>query len=189
MARLVVVDRDGTLNVERHYLSDPALVELLPNVASGLSLLRDMGFSVAVVTNQSALSRGFINRETLDVIHGRLRDLLKAQGATVDAIYFCPHLPEAGCLCRKPQIGLLEQAARDFGATPQETFVIGDQSSDIEMGRRAGATTFLVQTGYGATTLEQGKITPDYVVADVLGAAQVIQKLLSPTQPAALHRG
>ena len=98
----------------------------------------------------------------------------------------CPHLPGAGCLCRKPQTGLLQQAARNFGVNPRETFVIGDQSSDIEMGRSAGATTFLVLTAYGATTLEQGSIAPDYVVADVLGAAQVIQRLLSSTEEATL---
>jgi histidinol phosphatase-like enzyme len=106
--------------------------------------------------------------------------LLEAEGVHLDGIYFCPHTPEAGCTCRKPGTGLLELAAQELGFWPETSFVIGDQPSDMELGQRVGATTLLVRTGYGAQVAEQGTTTPDYIVADFLEAAQVIQLLLVP---------
>ncbi|MBM4430822.1 MAG: D-glycero-beta-D-manno-heptose 1,7-bisphosphate 7-phosphatase [Chloroflexi bacterium] len=177
--RLVILDRDGTINVEKHYLSDPDGMELLPNAAAGIRRMRDLGLKVVVVTNQSAIGRGYFDHDTLERIHNRLLTLLAAEGATVDGIYTCPHHPAEDCACRKPKPGLLEQAARDFQADLAQAFVIGDKAIDIESGRQVGATTLLVRSGYGAEVAAQGGAGANYVVADLAEAAAVIEELLS----------
>ena len=179
MARLVILDRDGTINVEKHYLSNPNQLELVRNAADGLYMLRQMGLKTVVVTNQSGVDRGYLDQEGLGRIHRRLRELLRAEGADIDAIYVCPHTPEANCACRKPGGELLERAARDFDADLKEAFVIGDKPCDMEMGKRVGATTLLVGTGYGRQTAEQDGVKPDYLVGDLLEAAQVIASVVN----------
>ena len=178
MARLVILDRDGTINVEKHYLSNPNQLELVRNAAVGLHLLRQMGLKTVVVTNQSGVDRGYVDWQGLERIHRRLHELLRAEGADIDAIYVCPHTPEANCACRKPASELLQRAAHNFGADLKEAFIIGDKLSDIEMGRRVGATTLLVKTGYGRQTANQDGAKPDYLVDDLLEAAQVIAGVL-----------
>lgn len=176
--RFVVLDRDGTIIVERQYLSDPRQVELIPGAASGLRQLSEMGLGLIVITNQSAVGRGFFDEDRLDLIHQRLCELLEAEGVHLDDIYVCPHRPEDDCPCRKPRPGLIELAAKELDFDPQACFVIGDKACDIELGRRVGATTLLVRTGYGAQVAAETMVTPDYVVDDVWGAAQVMERLL-----------
>jgi D-glycero-D-manno-heptose 1,7-bisphosphate phosphatase len=176
--RFVVLDRDGTMIVERHYLSDPAKVQLLPGAASGLRQLSEMGLGLAVVTNQSALGRGFLDRARLDLIHRRLDELLEAEGVHLNGIYFCPHTPQEDCRCRKPRPGLLDLAAKELDFDPKACFVIGDKPCDIELGQWFGATTFLTRTGYGAQVAKEDKATPDYTVDGLQEAAQAIQHIL-----------
>ena len=177
--RFVVLDRDGTIIVERHYLSDPCQVELIPGVASGLRQLGKMKLGLVVITNQSALGRGFFDKTRLGLIHQRLCELLEAEGVYLSGIYSCPHMPEDDCLCRKPRPGLLKLAAKELDFDPQASFVIGDKACDIELGQRVGATTFLVRTGYGAQVAADTMVTPDYVVDSLWEAAQVIQRILA----------
>jgi D-glycero-D-manno-heptose 1,7-bisphosphate phosphatase len=176
--RFAVLDRDGTIIVERGYLSDPEQVELIPGAANGLRQLSKMGLGLVVITNQSGISRGLFDQERLDLIHRLLHELLDAEGVYLDGIYFCPHLPEANCPCRKPEPGLLELAAKELDFDPQASFVIGDKACDIGLGRRVGATTFLVRTGCGAKPGLDPMVIPDYIVDDLWGAAQVIWRLL-----------
>lgn len=175
-----VLDRDGTVNVERHYLADPAQLELLPNAASGLRELSAMGFGLVVVTNQSAVNRGFFDMSQLNLIHTRLHRLLEAEGVRLDGIYFCPHTPDEGCQCRKPRPGLINLAAQELGFDPKAGLVIGDKACDIELGRLVGATTVLVRTGYGVTVGDE--IKPDYVVDDLRGAARIARRLLAKAE-------
>lgn len=178
--RFVLLDRDGTINVERHYLSDPDEVELLPNAASGLAEMARLGLGLAVVTNQSGLGRGYFDAERLEEIHERLRELLREAAAVeLDGIFCCPHLPDDGCRCRKPRAGLIEQAARSLGFQPSQAFVIGDKPCDVELGRGVDATTILVRTGYGAKHEADAIVQPDYVVDDLREAARVIERLLA----------
>ena len=177
--RFVVLDRDGTIIVERQYLSDPRQVELIPGAASGLRQLSEMGLGLVVITNQSAVGRGFFDQARLDLIHQRLYELLEVEGVHLDGIYVCPHRPEDDCPCRKPRPGLLELAAQEMDFDSQACFVIGDKVCDIEVGQRVGATTFLVRTGYGDQVAAKTTANPDYVVDDVWDAARVIERLLS----------
>jgi D-glycero-D-manno-heptose 1,7-bisphosphate phosphatase len=177
-----VLDRDGTINVERHYLATPGEVELLPGAAEGLRHLRDLDLELIVITNQSGVGRGYFTEHTLALIHDRLIECLDAEGVRLTDIYICPHVPTAGCACRKPGPALLEQAGREHGFSPRDAFVIGDKVSDVELGRRAGSTTLLVRTGYGAETARRGPVPADYIVADLREAARVIERLIAPAE-------
>lgn len=177
--RFVVLDRDGTIIVERHYLSDLQQVELLSGVATGLCQLTKLGLGLVVITNQSGVGRGFFDKARLQLIHQQLCALLAAEGVHLDGIYFCPHIPEDDCSCRKPQPGLIELAAKELKFDPHTAFVIGDKPCDIELGQRVGATTILVQTGYGAQVAAEAIVAPDYVVDGVWEAVQVIERILT----------
>lgn len=168
---LLVVDRDGTLIVERNYLADPSGVELLPGVVEGLRSFVRRGYEIAVVTNQSGLARGMFDVATLDAIHDELRRQLSAEGIAIQGIWHCPHHPEHGCRCRKPEPELLEQALTTLGYAPGQCLVVGDKACDIELGARLGVRTALVRTGYGAGTERDGMCAPDLVVDSLVELA------------------
>lgn len=174
----VLLDRDGTIIVERHYLADPGQIEFLPGAITGLRHLRTMGLGLVMLTNQSAVGRGFFDETQLDLIHRHLLELLNHEGVHLEGIYFCPHTPENNCSCRKPRPGLAERAAKELDFDLQASFLIGDKPADIELGRNVGATTFLVRTGYGAGFVNDPTINPDYVADDLSAAAQIIESLL-----------
>lgn len=176
--RFVALDRDGTLIVDHPYLSDPEQVELIPGVAEALRKLRQIGLGLVVITNQSGIGRGYFDHEGLDLIHQRMRQLLQEHGLYLDGIYFCPHIPQDQCQCRKPEAGMMELAAQELDFDPRSSFMVGDQASDIELGRRTGATTFLVRTGYGAQVADEGTANPDYTVEGLAEVAQIIQQII-----------
>lgn len=177
--RFAILDRDGTVIVERNYLSDPAQVELIPGAAQGLRELRELGFGLLVVTNQSGIGRGYFNETRLAEVHQKLRELLAGEGIGLDGIYYCPHVPEDDCRCRKPETRLLEIAAADHSFDPGQSFVIGDKPCDVELGRNIGAPTILVRTGYGQEIAAKKLANPDYVAKDLCDAARIIRELLS----------
>jgi len=181
--RFVLLDRDGTLIVEKHYLSDPEQVELIEGAAEGLRRLAARGLGLVVVTNQSGIGRGFFDAARLAEIHARLLRELRAEGVELDGLFVCPHHPDERCACRKPRTGLALRAAAELGFEPAHAFVVGDMASDVALGRALGATTLLVRTGHGAATLAQGVARPDHVVADLREAAQRIEALLTAPAP------
>ena len=174
----MLLDRDGTIIVERHYLSDPNAVELLPGAVSGLQRMRKLGLGLVAITNQSAIGRGFFDESRLNQIHARMSSLLQAEEIVLDGIYFCPHKPEANCGCRKPRTALAHLAEQELGFRSRDGFVIGDKECDIELGHRLDAMTFLVRTGYGSRTDSEKTTRPDFVVADLDEAATKIEYLL-----------
>jgi D-glycero-D-manno-heptose 1,7-bisphosphate phosphatase len=186
--RFVLLDRDGTINVEKHYLSEPRQLSLLPGAAAGLRAMRELGLGLVVVTNQSGIARGYFDANRLESIHDRLHELLGAAGVELDGIFVCPHGPNDGCPCRKPRAGMALSAAREFGFQLEDAFMVGDKDCDIQLGRNIGATTFLVRTGYGAKTAAQvsadspDACRPDHVVADLQGAATIIRRILKKGQ-------
>jgi len=180
--RLVLLDRDGTLNVERHYLADASQLQLLPGVISALRRLREHGLGLVVVTNQSGVARGLIRPDQLTAIHERLHQLLGEAGIELDGIYTCPHGPQSVCHCRKPRAGMALQAARELGGTLSESFVVGDKRADIGLGQAIGATTLLVRTGYGTETeLDWPREVPrpTAIVNDLPAAAEFIVRQLA----------
>jgi D-glycero-D-manno-heptose 1,7-bisphosphate phosphatase len=179
--RFVLLDRDGTLIQERNYLARVEAVELLPGTGRGLRLLSQAGLGLAVLTNQSGLSRGYFDQDALNAVHARLTQLLVNEGVSLAGIYVCPHAPDDGCDCRKPKIGLAQRAAADLHFNPAASFVIGDKPCDIELGQRLGATTFLVRTGYGSLW-ERESLQADFIVDDVLAAAHIILERMNETR-------
>jgi D-glycero-D-manno-heptose 1,7-bisphosphate phosphatase len=176
--RVALLDRDGTIIAERHYLATPDGVKLLPGAAEGLRRLAELGIGLVVVTNQSGLSRGYFDQATLDAIHDRMRELLAQGGVTLDGIYICPHTGEDACDCRKPRPGLVRQAALELGFDAAEAFVLGDKACDVDLGRAVGATTFLLRTGYGGGMPDEVQRRAHHVVDDLREAADVIGRIL-----------
>jgi D-glycero-D-manno-heptose 1,7-bisphosphate phosphatase len=177
--RFALVDRDGTINVERNHITEPDQIELIPGSARALVRLRDdLGMGIVVVTNQAHVGRGLLTTDGLDRIHDRLRAMLADEGATVDAIEACPHTPADACTCRKPAPGLALRAAERFGFDPASSFVIGDHAGDVELGRRIEATSIQVLTGHGVE--ERGAAAPfaDHVAPDLAAAVDIIAALL-----------
>lgn len=177
--RFAILDRDGTIIVEKNYLADPEQVELLPGAAAGLRMMQAAGLGLIVVTNQSGIGRGYFDQHTLHLIHARLAALLSVEEITLDGVYFCPHLPADRCQCRKPATGLVMQAAQEHEFNPSDSFVIGDKLSDLQFGRNIGAVTILTRSGYGTLTEQERLLVPDYVVDDLTGAARIIGRILT----------
>lgn len=147
----VLLDRDGTVIYDRHYLSDPEGVALLPGAADGLRLLRDAGAALFLVTNQSGIGRGMFSEDSFFACQARLEELLRCEGLELAGSIFCPHAPEqTGCACRKPQTGMWEELRDAHGLLPETSAMIGDKAVDIAFGRNAGlAASVLVLTGKG----------------------------------------
>ena len=149
--KAVFLDRDGTLNVERSYLRDPALLELLPGTAPALRRLMDAGFLLFIVTNQSGIGRGYYTLEDMHRVNERLQSDLAKEGIRFEKIYFAPEAPEQPSRGRKPSPEFLHDARDEFGVDLAQSFMIGDKIIDVECGRNAGVKqSLLVRTGYGA---------------------------------------
>ncbi|HLB38922.1 MAG TPA: HAD family hydrolase [Actinomycetota bacterium] len=177
--RFALVDRDGTIIIERNHLRDPDDVALIPGSAPALVRLRDeLGLGIVVVTNQADVGRGLLSAERLGRIHARMLDLLSRAGATVDAIEHCPHRPEDGCPCRKPAPGMALAAAKRFGFDLDRSFVIGDHAGDMGMGRAVGATTVFVRTGHGSEEEPAAAPLADHVASDLAAAVTIIAGLV-----------
>lgn len=175
MHKAVFIDRDGTINVEKEYLYLPAEFEFIQGVPEAIRLLNEAGFLVIVVTNQSGVARGYYTEEDVLLLHRHADALLATEQASVDAWYFCPHHPSGRgsyslpCRCRKPQPGMLLEAARRFDIDLEQSYMIGDKLADVGAGSVAGCRSILVRTGYGAEE-EQG-VAAEVVVHDDLLAA------------------
>ncbi len=174
----VYLDRDGVINVELgDYVTRPADLRLEPGAAVAIRRLNDAGLPVAVVTNQAGIGRGRYTAADLAAVHARLVAELAAEGARIDGLWVCPHHPDDQCACRKPQPGLLLQAAEALGFDPRRAVLVGDRLSDLEVAQATGAASILVRTGYGDQTvglLPGAPVQPAAVVADLAAAVDWI---------------
>jgi len=173
--RAVFLDRDGTLIVERDYLADPNGVQFVAGAFAALRMLRDAGFKIIVVTNQSGIARGLYTLDDYRRVEQRVEDVLAAEGITLDAVYFCPHHPDftGACDCRKPLLGMYRQAERELGIDLMNSAFVGDRQKDVLPALQLGGRGFLVRTGYGKQE-QAGLAAAIEVVADLSEAARRI---------------
>ncbi len=136
--KAVFIDRDDTIAQDVPYCSRPEDLRIFPGVGRSIRKLNEAGYLAVLVTNQSGIGRGYFDEETLGRIHDKLKADLAADGAKLDAIFYCPHRPDEGCGCRKPATGMLEQAVRDLGIDVRSSYVIGDSGNDVAMGQKVG---------------------------------------------------
>jgi D-glycero-D-manno-heptose 1,7-bisphosphate phosphatase len=179
-APALFLDRDGTLVHPRHYPSHPEDLRLYDGLGPYLRCLQESGFRLVVVTNQSGIARGYFTEADLRQMHAHLAAQLARNGVRLDAIYHCPHHPDGAipelavrCTCRKPQPGMVLQAAADLGLDPRHSWLVGDILDDVEAGNRAGCRTILVDLGTEPPP-ERAVRRPDFVARDTLHALQII---------------
>ncbi len=181
----VFLDRDGTINEQMGYINHLSRFVLLPGVAEAIRLLNERRFRVIVVSNQSGVARGYFPIELVHKVHAHMQALLAAEGARVDGVFFCPHHERAvvdafrqPCTCRKPQIGLINQARARFDIDMGCSYVVGDRCIDLEMAHRAGLAGILVRTGYGHGEMDHvlphSRVQPVLAAENLLEAAQWI---------------
>lgn len=171
---VVFLDRDGTIIVEKHYLSDPALVELEKGAVEGLQRLKAHGLTLVVVSNQSGVGRGRFGLDAVHAVNARVAELLAQHGIDIAGWYMCPHAPDTPCQCRKPLTGLALQARDDLGLDLDGCFVVGDKRSDVELADAIGGTGILVTTGHGDADLQWAQAQGRPVVHTLSQAADLI---------------
>ncbi|MDR2399142.1 MAG: D-glycero-beta-D-manno-heptose 1,7-bisphosphate 7-phosphatase [Endomicrobium sp.] len=173
------LDRDGTVIFDKNYLSSPEQVKLYSYTADSINKLHTAGFKVIIVTNQSGVARGVFTEEDLQKIHEKFVSLLKKANAKVDAIYYCPHIDEDSCDCRKPKPGMVLKAAKDFNIDLKKSYTIGDTIRDYLLGYNSGGKGILVLTGHGKkqqAKIAQEKIKPMAVCKTLKEAVSLIIK-------------
>jgi len=177
-SRFVFLDRDGVINRERgDFTITTDQWEWAPGAFEGIKLLTDAGFSIIVITNQSCIARGLQTEEGLALLHEFMNDNIRKAGGDILKIYHCPHVDEERCGCRKPEPGMLLQAAKDFCINLSRTFFIGDSPRDVEAGRRAGTRTICINSTRNAELqTENSSFTfqPDFRTDNLLDAARIV---------------
>lgn len=174
----VFLDRDGTIAEEVGYLNDVSRFRLFPYTAAAIHRLKEAGFAVVVVTNQSGVARGYFPESLVHEVHEIMRRELAEGQACVDGVYYCPHSSADNCGCRKPKTGMIERAAREHALDLQRSFVIGDRYGDVELAFRVGARGILVRSGYGEGEWnwhgQEWARQPDHVTEDLSQAVDWI---------------
>jgi D-glycero-D-manno-heptose 1,7-bisphosphate phosphatase len=172
---LVIIDRDGVINEDSDdYIKSVAEWRPIAGSLEAIAELHRAGWRIAVITNQSGVARGLYDEKTLAEIHGHMRERVRAAGGELAGIWYCPHLPDAGCDCRKPRPGLFRQLERDLGVSVLGAPYIGDRISDVRAAEGAGAHPILVRTGTGAETESLLGETAVPVYDDLRAAARAL---------------
>jgi len=166
---MVILDRDGVIN---HVADDDVTTvdgwDPIPGSIEAISRLKKAGYLVTIATNHSGIARGLYSEEELQAMHKKMQRMLATRGASVDGIFYCPHGPEANCICRKPKPGLLFQIAKQFEIDLSETPLVGDNISDIQAAKMANAKPILVRTGKGEYVMQHFPEALDVPVYDDL---------------------
>lgn len=167
---VIFMDRDGTIIIDKIYLNDPQGVKFYKDVFISMKKLQDAGYKFVIVTNQSGIARGFVKRRNVLLIHKKIKDILRKHGIKVYKIYFCPHHPDEGCGCRKPEIGMVKKILPKVDL--KKSFMIGDLPTDIGFGKNLGVRTILIKRGKRSIP----KPKPDFIVKNFYSAARIILK-------------
>ena len=183
----IFLDRDGTINNDPGYLSDPKSVTLIEGAGAGIKLLKDAGFLIVVVSNQSGIARGLMTADDVNKVTARRNQLLEIYyNTSVDHFFYCPHHEDFGgkeaCGCRKPGTGMLEEAVEKFDIDKTASWMVGDSTADIMAAKNFGIRSILVQTGNGrehfSVLQEQNKL-PNFTCLNLFDSAKVILKYKS----------
>ncbi|MFX1274400.1 MAG: D-glycero-beta-D-manno-heptose 1,7-bisphosphate 7-phosphatase [Promethearchaeota archaeon] len=175
--KAIFLDRDGVINEEMNYLSNPDDFKLIEGVIEALKILKQKGFLLILITNQAGIARGYFTIENLNSIHRKMKNLLEYENIFLDDIYYCPHHPDftGECDCRKPKPGMILNAKEKYKIDLKESYMIGDTLNDIKAGYNANCKTVLVLTGYGSEEKKKIKeIIPDLIYKDLLEFAKNI---------------
>lgn len=179
--KAVFIDRDGTINVDVHYLNDPDRFEMYPDVGEGVKKLKENKFKIIVITNQSGIARGYFTEEQLSKIHERMKQEFQKFDVVLDGIYYCPHHPYDNCNCRKPNIGLFEEAVKEHNIGVKTSYMLGDKILDIGAGKKIGVRTVLIPEPHLRKELLSKKFEweyyPDYIANNFIDAVEWILKL------------
>ena len=179
LKKIVFIDRDGTINRDSaDYIRSRSEFDFIPGIIEAMRNLTANGFTSIVITNQSALARKFISREELDAMHAMMCRAVASGGGKITDVFFCPHMPDEGCKCRKPAPGLIYQAKKKYNIELADSIMVGDHVKDIACGRNAGCgMTVLVKSGLDPDVEKELKIKPistDYVAGNLFEAAEWI---------------
>ena len=187
----IFIDRDGVINENRpDHVKSWSEFRFLPGSLTALRMLADASIPIVGVTNQAIIRRGIVSERDIDGIHRRMLSQIEAASGRIDRMYFCPHRPEEGCDCRKPQPGMLLTASRDLNLDLEKSILIGDAFTDIEAGRQAGCKTVLVLSGRTAIHEidDASSASPDAVADDLLHAIPEIFSMLKEPRRRVTHR-
>jgi len=182
MNKAIFLDRDGVINEDLDYVYKVEDLKFIPRAVDGLKLLNELKYKLIIVTGQSGIGRGYYSEESMDKFHEHMLQILRKEGIVINAIYFCPHHAEKGigkykieCECRKPKTGMIDNAKKDFDIELKESYIIGDKTDDIVMGKNAGCKTILVLTGKAGND-KNYDVKPDFIAKDLYHAAKLILK-------------
>jgi rfaE bifunctional protein nucleotidyltransferase chain/domain len=169
----VFLDRDGTINELIEYLHEPTKMKLISGVSKALRGIQDAGYRLVIVTNQPGIGMGYFSKEDFFLVNKELLSQLSQAGVLIDKILYCPHSKADKCSCRKPNTALIDRAKEDLNLDLEKSFVVGDMTGDIQLGKNVGCKTVLVKTGQGGKD-SNFDVKPDYVADDLLAASQII---------------
>ncbi|MEW5951715.1 MAG: HAD family hydrolase [Elusimicrobiota bacterium] len=175
--KVLFLDRDGVINKDKagEYITDIGKVKIYSSALKALKEISEtQKYLLIIITNQSAVGRGFITLNRSKEINYKILKILKKNGIKISALYYCPHSPEYDCSCRKPKTGMIKEAFKDFNIDKKGSFLIGDKKSDIQTAVNAGLKSVLVMTGQGKKTLSQGKISYNFKIKDLRGLKKII---------------
>lgn len=170
---IALLDRDGTIIYNRHYLSDPEDLEFLPGAVEGLRRLRDRGWLFVLITNQSGIGRGYFDEARLGEIHERFEAMLAAEELRLEGIFYCPHTPDDDCACRKPRTGMVDRAVRELDLDLSRAAMIGDSAGDMGLAANLSIPGVFIRGEYD---LPAG-IEPAARVSDLVEAAAFLERL------------
>jgi D-glycero-D-manno-heptose 1,7-bisphosphate phosphatase len=172
--KAVFLDRDGTIIRDMIYLNDPTKIEVFKESYPALKLLHDNGYLIVLVTNQSGVARGVVQLENLHKINDLISEDFGRRETVISAVYYCPHPVDGGCECRKPNAGMLKEAAIKYEIDLSVSWMIGDRMTDVECGRRAGCRGSILLQNETTPPIDPNFEKPNIVCRDVLDAAELI---------------
>ena len=177
MEKVVFLDRDGVISQDSpDHIKSWDEFHFLPNVKDAIRLLTENGFHIIVITNQSVIARGMTSLEELEGMHSNMKKEVEESGGKIDYIYYCPHHPDDGCSCRKPQPGMLNKAIENHDVDPSCSFMVGDRMMDVEVGKKVGCKTIIIPSELGLKEMQNNSVKPDFVAKDLMDASRWIIK-------------